>query len=146
MLRPELWQPIELTLKLATVTTALLLVIGTPIAWWLAHTQSRIKEVVSTVVPLPLVLPPTVLGFYLLIALGPQGVGGLFGDYVGVRTFAFTFSGLVFGSIIYSMPFVVQPLRNAFEAQVRRQYVVVASVRYNPLTRIMHMALPHYHT
>ncbi len=142
MLSPELWQPIELTLKLATVTTALLLVIGTPIAWWLAHTQSRIKEVVSTVVALPLVLPPTVLGFYLLIALGPQGLGGLFGDYVGVRTFAFTFSGLVFGSIIYSMPFVVQPLRNAFEAMGRRPLEVAATLRASPLNRFLTVALP----
>src|SRR5690625_4682448 len=135
MLSPELWQPIELTLKLATVTTALLLVIGTPIAWWLAHTQSRIKEVVSTLVALPLVLPPTVLGFYLLIALGPKGLGGVFGGLTGVRTFAFSFEGLVIGSILYSMPFVVQPIRNSFEAIGRRPLEVAATLRASPMDR-----------
>src|SRR5690606_41270300 len=113
MLSVDLWQPIRLTLELAGLTTVLLLVIGTPIAWWLAKSTSRFKEVVATIVALPLVLPPTVLGFYLLIALGPDGLGGLFGGLVGVRTFAFTFEGLVFGSILYSMPFVVQPIRSA---------------------------------
>jgi len=142
MFSAELWQPVELTIKLAATTTVLLLIIGTPIAWWLAHTTSRSREVVSTIVALPLVLPPTVLGFYLLIALGPQGLGGLFGDYVGVRTFAFTFSGLVFGSVIYSMPFVVQPLRNSFEAMGRRPLEVAATLRASPVDRFFTVVLP----
>lgn len=142
MFSAELWQPVELTIKLAATTTVLLLIIGTPIAWWLAHTTSRSREVVSTIVALPLVLPPTVLGFYLLIALGPQGLGGLFGDYVGVRTFAFTFSGLVFGSVIYSMPFVVQPLRNSFEAVGRRPLEVAATLRASPVDRFFTVVLP----
>lgn len=142
MFSAELWQPVELTIKLAATTTVLLLIIGTPIAWWLAHTTLRSREVVSTIVALPLVLPPTVLGFYLLIALGPQGLGGLFGDYVGVRTFAFTFSGLVFGSVIYSMPFVVQPLRNSFEAMGRRPLEVAATLRASPVDRFFTVVLP----
>lgn len=142
MLGADLWQPIWLTLKLATITTVLLLFIGTPIAWWLANTRSRLKEVLATIVALPLVLPPTVLGFYLLIALGPQGLGGLFGGWVGVRTFAFTFSGLVFGSIIYSMPFVVQPLRNAFEAIGRRPIEVAATLRASPFNCFRTVVLP----
>src|SRR5690625_3692240 len=142
MFSAELWQPVELTIKLAATTTVLLLIIGTPIAWWLAHTTSRSREVVSTIVALPLVLPPTVLGFYLLIALGPDGLGGLFGGLVGVRTFAFTFEGLVFGSVIYSMPFVVQPIRNSFEAMGSRPMEVAATLRASPLDRFLTVAIP----
>lgn len=142
MLTAELWPPIRLTLELAGLTTVLLLIIGTPIAWWLARTTSRLKEVVATVVALPLVLPPTVLGFYLLIALGPDGLGGLMGGLVGVRTFAFTFEGLVFGSILYSMPFVVQPIRNAFEAMGNRPLEVAATLRASPFDRFMTVAIP----
>lgn len=142
MLNADLWQPIQLTVKLATLTTLFLLIIGTPIAWWLAHTRSRYKEIISTIVALPLVLPPTVLGFYLLIALGPKGLGGLVGDWFGVRTFAFTFGGLVFGSIIYSMPFVVQPLRNSFEAMGRRPLEVAATLRASPLDCFITVVLP----
>ncbi|HLS43543.1 MAG TPA: molybdate ABC transporter permease subunit [Paenalcaligenes sp.] len=142
MLTADLWQPIRLTLELAGLTTLLLLVIGTPIAWWQAKSTSRFKEVVATIVALPLVLPPTVLGFYLLIALGPDGLGGLFGGLVGVRTFAFTFEGLVFGSILYSMPFVVQPIRNAFEAMGSRPMEVAATLRATPLDRFLSVAIP----
>lgn len=142
MLTPDLWQPIRLTLKLAGLTTVLLLIIGTPIAWWLARSRSRFKEVVATLVALPLVLPPTVLGFYLLIVLGPDGLGGLFGGLAGVRTFAFTFEGLVFGSILYSMPFVVQPIRNAFEAMGTRPLEVAATLRAAPLDRFLTVAIP----
>lgn len=142
MLTAELWQPIRLTLQLAGLTTLLLLIIGTPIAWWLARSTSRLKEVVATVVALPLVLPPTVLGFYLLIALGPSGLGGMFGGLVGVRTFAFTFEGLVFGSILYSMPFVVQPIRNSFEAMGNRPMEVAATLRASPFNRFMTVAIP----
>lgn len=142
MLTTELWQPIRLTLELAGLTTILLLIVGTPIAWWLAHSRSPFKEVVATIVALPLVLPPTVLGFYLLIALGPDGLGGLFGGWFGVRTFAFTFEGLVFGSVLYSMPFVVQPIRNAFEAMGPRPLEVAATLRASPLDRFLTVALP----
>lgn len=142
MLTAELWQPIRLTLELAGITTVLLLIIGTPIAWWLSHTSSRLKEVVATLVALPLVLPPTVLGFYLLIALGPNGLGGMFGHLAGVRTFAFTFEGLVFGSILYSMPFVVQPIRNSFEAMGSRPMEVAATLRASPFDRFMSVAIP----
>ena len=142
MLSAELWQPIRLTLELASLTTVLLLIIGTPISWWLARSQSRFKEVVATLVALPLVLPPTVLGFYLLIVLGPDGLGGMFGGLVGLRTFAFTFEGLVFGSILYSMPFVVQPIRNAFEAMGRRPMEVAATLRASPLDRFLSVAIP----
>ena len=107
--------PLWLTLQLAGVTVLVLLVVGTPIAWWLAHTRSRLKTVVEATVALPLVLPPTVLGFYLLIALGPYGVLG--GPWVSLTgsALAFTFSGLVIASCLYSLPFVVQPLHGAFE-------------------------------
>src|SRR5690606_23841126 len=96
--------------------TALLLVVSTPIAWWLAHTRSRWREPVAAMVALPLVLPPTVLGFYLLLGLGPFGPGGWLAGFWGGRTLAFSFTGLVIGSVLFSLPFVVQPLRNAFEA------------------------------
>ncbi|NLY58860.1 MAG: molybdate ABC transporter permease subunit [Gammaproteobacteria bacterium] len=142
MLTAELWQPIRLTLELAVLTTILLLIVGTPIAWWLAYSHSRFKEVVATIVALPLVLPPTVLGFYLLIALGPDGLGGLFGGWFGVRTFAFTFEGLVFGSVLYSMPFVVQPIRNAFEAMGPRPLEVAATLRASPIDRFLTVAIP----
>ena len=111
-----LWSPIRLTLELATVTTVVLLIIGTPIAWWLARSKAKWKEAVAAVVALPLVLPPTVLGFYLLVAMGPDGPGGWIAGLWGERSLAFTFQGLVIGSVFYSMPFVVQPIRNAFEA------------------------------
>ncbi|MEF2551605.1 molybdate ABC transporter permease subunit [Aurantimonas sp. A2-1-M11] len=142
MLTADLWSPIRLTLELAAITTVLLLVIGTPIAWWLARSTSRWKEVVATIVALPLVLPPTVLGFYLLISLGPDGLGGMFGGIFGLRTFAFTFEGLVFGSVLYSMPFVVQPIRNAFEAMGDRPLEVAATLRASPWDRFLTVAVP----
>jgi molybdate transport system permease protein len=120
----------------------LLMIIGTPIAWWLAWSTSRWKEIVATVVALPLVLPPTVLGFYILLALGPNGLGGWFGPWFGLRTFAFTFEGLVAGSVLYSMPFVVQPIRNAFEAIGTRPLEVAATLRASPLDRFFTIALP----
>ncbi len=112
----EIWSPIALTASLAAVTTALLLLIGTPIAWWLARTEARLREPVAALVALPLVLPPTVIGFYLLIALGPNGPGGWLASLWGARTLAFSFWGLVIGSIVYSLPFMVQPIRVALEA------------------------------
>jgi molybdate transport system permease protein len=134
----ELWSPIRLTLALATVATVLLLLIGTPIAWWLARSRARWKEAVAAIVALPLVLPPTVLGFYLLIALGPSGLGGA----LGLRTLAFTFEGLVIGSVIYSMPFVVQPIRNAFEAFGARPLEVAATLRASPRDAFWSVAVP----
>ena len=138
----ELWSPIRLTLELATITTLVLLIIGTPIAWWLARSKSRWKEAVAAVVALPLVLPPTVLGFYLLILLGPEGPGGWIAGLFGGRTLAFSFEGLVIGSVFYSMPFVVQPIRNAFEAFGERPLEVAATLRASPWDRFWSIALP----
>jgi molybdate transport system permease protein len=131
-----------LTLKLSAVTVCVLLLTGTPIAWWLAHTRSRVKGVIGAVVALPLVLPPTVLGFYLLVFLGPQGAGGKLTQALGLGTLPFTFAGLVIGSVLYSMPFVVQPLQNAFEAIGQRPLEVAASLRAGPWDRFLSVALP----
>ena len=133
---------IWLTLRLAGTVTALLLVIGTPIAWWLARTRSRLKGMVGAVVALPLVLPPTVLGFYLLVAMGPDGpVGGLT-QALGLGTLPFTFAGLVVGSVFYSLPFVVQPLQNAFEAIGQRPLEVAATLRAGPWDTFFSVVLP----
>lgn len=141
-LSPEVWTAVRLTLTLAAVTTAILLIVGTPIAWWLARSDAWWKEAVATIVALPLVLPPTVLGFYLLIALGPGGPGGLIAGLWGARTLAFTFEGLVIGSVVYSMPFVVQPIRNAFEAMGERPLEVAATLRASPLRAFLTVAIP----
>jgi molybdate transport system permease protein len=138
----DLWSPIRLTLELASITTIVLLIVGTPIAWWLARSKAPWKEAVAAVVALPLVLPPTVLGFYLLLALGPNGPGGLIGGLFGLRTLAFTFGALVFGSVAYSMPFVVQPIRNAFEAFGERPLEVAATLRASPWDRFWSVAVP----
>jgi molybdate transport system permease protein len=138
----ELWTPIRLTLELASITTLLLLIIGTPIAWWLARSKAIWKEAVAAVVALPLVLPPTVLGFYLLIFLGPSGPGGWVASLWGARTLAFTFEGLVLGSVFYSMPFVVQPIRNAFEAFGDRPLEAAATLRASPWDAFFSVALP----
>ena len=136
------WEPVWLTLKLASLTTLVLLLIGTPIAWWLATSRAWWKEVIGTVVALPLVLPPTVLGFYLLIMLGPNGpIGGLT-ESLGLGTLPFTFTGLVVGSVIYSMPFMVQPIRNAFEALGERPLEVAATLRASPLETFFRIAVP----
>jgi len=141
-LSDELWSPIWLTIQLAGITTFTLLIVGIPIAWWLAWTTSRWREVVGAIVALPLVLPPTVLGFYILVALGPQGLGGWFGHLAGVRSFAFTFEGLILGSVISSLPFMVQPVRNSFEAMGRRPLEVAATLRASPWDRFVTIALP----
>ena len=138
----ELWPPIRLTLELAALVTALLLVVGTPIAWWLARSKSAWKEVIAAIVALPIVLPPTVLGFYLLILLGPDGPGGWVASLWGARTLAFTFEGLVIGSVFYSMPFVVQPIRNAFAAIGDRPLEVAATLRASPSRAFWTVALP----
>ena len=131
-----------LTLKLATVTTVLLLVIGTPIAWWLARTRSWWKGPVGAVVALPIVLPPTVIGFYLLVALGPNGPGGQLTQALGLGLLPFTFAGLVVASVFYSLPFVVQPLQNAFEAIGERPLEVAATLRASPLDTFFSVVLP----
>lgn len=118
-----------LTLKLATVVTVLLLIVGTPIAWWLARTRSRLKGAVGALVALPLVLPPTVIGFYLLVAMGPRGPVGQFTQALGLGLLPFTFPGLVIASVVYSLPFVVQPIQNAFVAIGERPLEVAATLR-----------------
>ncbi|MBB1521105.1 molybdate ABC transporter permease subunit [Aquipseudomonas guryensis] len=133
---------IWLTLQLATLTTVLLLLIGTPIAWWLARTQSWWKGPVSAVVTLPLVLPPTVIGFYLLVTMGPHGPIGQLTQSLGLGTLPFSFAGLVVGSIIYSMPFVVQPLQNAFAAIGERPLEVAATLRASPWDTFFTVVLP----
>lgn len=143
MLDPsQIWSPIWLTLKLATISTLLLILVGTPIGWWLARSRARWKEAVAAIAALPLVLPPTVLGFYLLIALGPEGPGGAVAGLWGGRTLAFTFEGLVIGSVIYSLPFVVQPIRNAFEAIGDRPLEVAATLRASPWDAFWTVAVP----
>ena len=133
---------LTLTLKLAAVTTVILLVIGTPVAWWLARTRWRYKFLVDAFVALPLVLPPTVLGFYLLIALGSGGPIGEFMEAIGGRSLAFTFPGLVIGSIVYSMPFVIQPLQNAFAAIGDKPLEAAATLGASPLDRFFTVVLP----
>ncbi len=133
---------IWLTLKLAGLTTLLLLLLATPLAWWLARTPSRWRAPVGAVVALPLVLPPTVLGFYLLVALGPHGPGGQLTQALGLGTLPFTFGGLLLGSMIYSLPFAVQPLQHAFEAVGGRPMEVAATLRARPLDAFFTVALP----
>lgn len=130
------------TLKLAVVSTLILIVFGTPLAWWLAHTRRRIRPLLEAVIALPLVLPPTVLGFYLLIGLGPQGPGGAVAGLWDGHTLAFTFTGLVIGSVLYSLPFVVQPLQNAFMAIGDEPLEAAATLRAGPLDRFVSVALP----
>ena len=133
---------IWLSLKLATTVTLLLLVIGTPIAWWLARTRSRAKGIVGAIVALPLVLPPTVLGFYLLLLMGPHGPVGKLTEFLGLGLLPFTFSGLVIASVFYSLPFVVQPIQNAFEAIGDRPLEVAATLGADPWDRFWSVAVP----
>ena len=139
---PEAWQAIVLTLKLASLTTVLLLVLATPLAWWLGHTASRWRAPVSALATLPLVLPPSVLGFYLLVALGPQGPLGQFTQAMGWGVLSFTFTGLLIGSVIFSLPFAVQPIQNAFTAMGHRPMEVAATLRASPLDAFFTVALP----
>jgi molybdate transport system permease protein len=141
-LSAEIWQSVALTIKLASATTVILLIIGTPLAWWLARSKAIWTEAVATIVALPLVLPPTVLGFYLLVVLGPNGPGGWIASLWGGRTLAFTFEGLVIGSVLYSMPFVVQPIRNAFVAVGERPLEVAATLRASPARSFWTVAVP----
>lgn len=133
---------IWLTLKLATITTSILLLLGTPLAWWLARTKSKSRHVIRTLVALPLVLPPTVIGFYLLVFMGPQGALGKLMQALGLDLLPFTFAGLVVASMLYSLPFVVQPLHNAFEAIGERPLEVAATLRAAPMDTFFSVVLP----
>lgn len=135
-------QAVILTLELALVVTAILFVAGTPIAWWLARTKSRWKGPIGAVVALPLVLPPSVLGFYLLLAMGPNGPVGRLTNALGIDPLPFTFEGLVLASVFYSLPFMVQPLQNAFEAIGDRPLEAAATLRASPLNAFFTVALP----
>jgi molybdate transport system permease protein len=130
------------TLQLAGLTTLILLLLGTPLAWWLARSRWRLRFLVEALVALPLVLPPTVLGFYLLIALGPAGPLAPLLDLFGIRTLAFSFTGLLIGSVFYSLPFVVQPLQNAFSLIGERPLEAAATLRASPLDRFLSIAVP----
>lgn len=133
---------IWLTFKLASLSTLILLIVGTPIAWWLARTRSWLRGPVGAIVALPLVLPPTVIGFYLLLAMGPNGLIGQATQALGLGTVVFSFSGLVIGSVIYSMPFVVQPLQNAFSAIGERPLEAAATLRAGPWDTFFSVVLP----
>ncbi len=141
-LSPDDLGAIWLTLRLASVTTVLLLLLATPLAWWLAHTASRWRGPVGAVVALPLVLPPTVLGFYLLVSLGPQGPVGQLTQALGLGLLPFTFAGLVLASMVYSLPFAVQPLQHAFESMGTRPMEVAATLRASPLDAFFTVAVP----
>jgi molybdate transport system permease protein len=135
-------QALALTFRLAATTTVLLLLAGTPLAWWLARTRSWLKGPVGALVALPLVLPPVVLGFYLLVLMGPNGPVGQLTQSLGWGVLPFTFAGLVVGSVLYSMPFVVQPLQNAFEAMGERPLEAAATLRASPLDAFFSVVLP----
>jgi molybdate transport system permease protein len=139
---PAAWSAVVLTLKLAALTTLILLVGSTPLAWWLARTRSPARKVVSAIVALPIVLPPTVLGFYLLVGLGPEGPLGRLTQWLGFGLLPFSFAGLVVGSVLYSLPFVVQPLHNAFEAIGPEPLEAAATLRASPLDTFFSVVLP----
>ncbi|MBR9869113.1 MAG: molybdate ABC transporter permease subunit [Oceanospirillales bacterium] len=136
------WAAIILTVKLASIVTLLLLIISTPIAWWLAHTRCRLKPFFEALVALPIVLPPSVLGFYLLLVMGPQGFVGQITQALGIGTLPFTFAGLVVASVFYSLPFVVQPIQQAFENIGDNYLEAAATLRASPSDRFFSVALP----
>ncbi|MDC8784550.1 molybdate ABC transporter permease subunit [Roseateles koreensis] len=139
---PATWSAVRLSAELAGLSTLLLLLLGTPLAWWLARTRSIFKPLWASLVAMPLVLPPSVLGFYLLLLMGPQGPVGRLTEWLGLGRLPFSFGGLVVGSVLYSMPFVVQPLQQAFEAIPERLLEAAASLRAAPLDRFFSVALP----
>lgn len=136
------WQAIWLTVKLAAVVTTILFVLGTPLAWWLARTRRKWKGVIGALVALPLVLPPSVLGFYLLLLMGPQGTIGQLINFLGLTPLPFSFHGLVVASVFYSLPFMVQPLQTAFESLGNRPLEVAATLRASPLDAFFTVAVP----
>ena len=142
MLHPDDVTALFLTLKLASLSTIVLLLLGTPLGWWLAMTRSRLRPVIDALVSLPLVLPPTVLGFYLLLFLGPEGPLGRLAILAGGRSLAFTFAGLVIGSVVYSLPFVVQPIRDAFQGVGRLPLEAAATLGAGPWDRFFSVAVP----
>lgn len=142
MLTDSDWQALWLTLRLASLVTLILLLLGTPLAWWLARTSSRWKAPVGALVAMPLVLPPSVLGFYLLLAMGPHGPLGQLTAALGVGPLPFTFTGLVIASVLYSLPFMVQPLQSAFEAVGRRPLEAAATLGATPLDAFFSVAVP----
>ena len=142
MINSSDWTALTLTFELALISTIILLVIGTPTAWWLSQTKVRFKSLIETLVALPIVLPPTVLGFYLLIFLGPQGSVGKLVSYLGGPSLIFSFTGLVIGSIVYSMPFVIQPLQHAFSVIDKRADETAATIGFSRLRRFFYLFLP----
>ena len=142
MINSSDWTALTLTFELALISTIILLVIGTPIAWWLSQTKVRFKFLIETMVALPIVLPPTVLGFYLLIFLGPHGSVGKLVSYLGGPSLIFSFTGLVLGSIVYSMPFVIQPLQHAFSVIDKRADETAATIGFSRLRRFFYLFLP----
>ena len=142
MINSSDWTALTLTFELALISTIILLVIGTPIAWWLSQTKVRFKFLIETMVALPIVLPPTVLGFYLLIFLGPQGSVGKLVSYLGGPSLIFSFTSLVIGSIVYSMPFVIQPLQHAFSVIDKRADETAATIGFSRLRRFFYLFLP----
>lgn len=136
------WQPVFLSIKLASVTTLILLMLGTPLAWWLSRTRGWYKQPIVAVIAMPLVLPPTVLGFYLLLLLGPHGAVGQMTQTLGLGVLPFTFAGLVVASVIYSLPFVVQPLQNSFDAIGQRPLEVAATLRASPVDTFFTVVVP----
>ncbi len=141
-LTPSDLQAIGLTLRVAALTTLILLILGTPLAWWLTHSTSWLKKPLGAVLALPLVLPPSVLGFYLLVLMGPHGFVGEWTQSLGMGLLTFTFWGLVAGSVLYSLPFMVQPIQNAMEAMGTRPLEVAASLRASKLDTFFHVVLP----
>lgn len=141
-LTPEDVSAIWLSIKLATTVTAILLFIGTPIAWWLTRTRSILKNVVSTIITVPLVLPPTVLGFYMLIAMSDHGMIGKLTQSLGLGTLPFTYEGLVVASVLYSMPFVIQPIYNAMESISQHQLDIASTLHASPLDRFFNLIIP----
>jgi molybdate transport system permease protein len=138
----EDWSAIRLTLELAAITTVLLVILTIPLAWWLSSSQSRFRDVVATLVNLPLVLPPTVLGFYLLITFGPDGLVGQITQALDIGLLSFTFTGLVIGSMLFSLPFAVQPILHAFESLGKRPVEVAATLRASPMDTFFSVLLP----
>jgi molybdate ABC transporter permease protein len=142
LLTPSDLQAIGLTLQVAALTTVILLLVGTPLAWWLARTRSWLKKPLGALVAMPLVLPPSVLGFYLLVFMGPQGTLGQWTQALGLGLLPFTFTGLVVASVLYSLPFMVQPVQSAMEAMGSRPLEVAASLRASPLDSFFSVVLP----